>query len=169
MHIADLERGMLGANGIVGAGIPLATGAALTAKIKQTGGVAVAFFGDGATNQGSSTRRSTWPRSGSCRSSSSSRTTATARSTPMEFVAPVRDIAVARRRRTGCRSVIADGMDFFDVYAEGRRGDRAGARAARVRRSSSARPTATTATTSATRSLPHRRKRPSAGRSSAIR
>jgi pyruvate dehydrogenase E1 component alpha subunit len=52
MHIADVERGMLGANGIVGAGIPLATGAALSAKLKRTGGVAVAFFGDGATNQG---------------------------------------------------------------------------------------------------------------------
>ena len=52
MHIADLEKGMLGANGIVGAGIPLATGAALTAKLKKTGGVAVAFFGDGASNQG---------------------------------------------------------------------------------------------------------------------
>src|SRR6059036_3716536 len=52
MHIADLEKGMLGANGIVGAGIPLATGAALYAKLKKTGGVAVAFFGDGASNQG---------------------------------------------------------------------------------------------------------------------
>ena len=38
MHIADVDRGMLGANGIVGAGIPLATGAALTAKLKRTGG-----------------------------------------------------------------------------------------------------------------------------------
>src|SRR5439155_1423875 len=52
MHIADLDRGMLGANGIVGAGIPLTVGAALTAQVKRTGGVAVAFFGDGATNQG---------------------------------------------------------------------------------------------------------------------
>src|SRR5574342_697392 len=47
MHIADLDHGMLGANGIVGAGIPLAVGAALTAQVKQTGGVALAFFGDG--------------------------------------------------------------------------------------------------------------------------
>ena len=52
MHIADIDKGMLGANGIVGAGIPLTTGAALTAKTKRTGGVAVAFFGDGASNQG---------------------------------------------------------------------------------------------------------------------
>jgi pyruvate dehydrogenase E1 component alpha subunit len=52
MHIADLSKGMLGANGIVGAGGPLACGAALTAKTMKTGGVAVAFYGDGASNQG---------------------------------------------------------------------------------------------------------------------
>ncbi len=52
MHIADLEKGMLGANGIVGGGPPLVCGAALTAKILGTGGVAVAFTGDGAINQG---------------------------------------------------------------------------------------------------------------------
>lgn len=52
MHIADLEVGMLGANGIVGGGPPLACGAALTAKTLKTGGLSVAFFGDGAFNQG---------------------------------------------------------------------------------------------------------------------
>jgi len=52
MHIADVERGMLGANGIVGGGPPLACGAALAAKQRGTGGIAVAFFGDGAYNQG---------------------------------------------------------------------------------------------------------------------
>lgn len=52
MHIADLSRGMIGANGIVGAGPPLACGAALTAKVLGTRDVAVAFSGDGAINQG---------------------------------------------------------------------------------------------------------------------
>lgn len=52
MHIADLSLGILGANGIVGAAMPLCTGAALTAKLRKTGQVAVAFFGDGASNQG---------------------------------------------------------------------------------------------------------------------
>ena len=52
MHIADLSRGMLGANGIVGAGAPLICGAALTAKTLNTGGVAVCFVGDGGSNQG---------------------------------------------------------------------------------------------------------------------
>ena len=52
MHIADLDAGMMGANGIVGGGPPLVCGAALTAKMKGNGGVALAFFGDGASNQG---------------------------------------------------------------------------------------------------------------------
>ena len=52
MHIADLDQGMLGANGIVGGGPPLVVGAALTAKTLGTGTVAVAFVGDGASNQG---------------------------------------------------------------------------------------------------------------------
>jgi len=52
MHIADLSKGMLGANGIVGAGAPLVAGAALAAKLKGTDAVAVAFFGDGASNEG---------------------------------------------------------------------------------------------------------------------
>jgi pyruvate dehydrogenase E1 component alpha subunit len=52
MHIADLSKGMMGANGIVGGGPPLICGAALTAKTLNTGGVAIAFIGDGASNQG---------------------------------------------------------------------------------------------------------------------
>ena len=52
MHIADMTLGMLGANGIVGAGIPMATGAALSAKVRGTDQVSVCFFGDGAANQG---------------------------------------------------------------------------------------------------------------------
>ena len=52
MHIADKATGILGANGVVGAGIPLAAGAGLSAKLRGTQQVAVSFFGDGATNQG---------------------------------------------------------------------------------------------------------------------
>jgi TPP-dependent pyruvate/acetoin dehydrogenase alpha subunit len=52
MHIADMDKHMLGANGIVGGGMGLATGAALTAKIQKTGAVAICFFGDGALEQG---------------------------------------------------------------------------------------------------------------------
>lgn len=53
MHIADVEMGNLGANGIVGGGIPLAVGSALTAQMKKLNYVTVCFFGDGATNEGS--------------------------------------------------------------------------------------------------------------------
>lgn len=52
MHIADVDKGMLGANGIVGGGGPLACGAGLTAKVKGTDDVTICFFGDGASEQG---------------------------------------------------------------------------------------------------------------------
>ena len=52
MHIADFSKGILGANGIVGAGIPIATGSAYSAKVRGTDQVTVAFFGDAASNQG---------------------------------------------------------------------------------------------------------------------
>ena len=52
MHIADLDKGMMGANGIRGAGAPLACGAGLAAKFRGDGGVGISFVGDGASNQG---------------------------------------------------------------------------------------------------------------------
>ena len=52
MHIADVEKGNLGANGIVAGGIPIAVGAALTSKRLNTGKVVLCFFGDGANNEG---------------------------------------------------------------------------------------------------------------------
>ena len=52
MHVADLDLNILGANGIVGATMPLGTGAALAAKMRGDGQVSIAFFGDGAANQG---------------------------------------------------------------------------------------------------------------------
>ncbi len=52
MHVADFSKNMLGANGIVGAGPPLALGVALASKMRNEGKVALTFFGDGAANQG---------------------------------------------------------------------------------------------------------------------
>jgi len=52
MHIADPDKGMLGANGIVGGGLPIATGAGLSIKLRNSNQVVVCFFGDGASNQG---------------------------------------------------------------------------------------------------------------------
>lgn len=53
MHIADIDKGNLGANGIVGGGIPIAVGSALTSKMKNLGYVTLCFLGDGASNEGS--------------------------------------------------------------------------------------------------------------------
>jgi TPP-dependent pyruvate/acetoin dehydrogenase alpha subunit len=53
MHIADISRGMLGADGIVGGGIPIAVGAALGRRLRNTHSVVFCFFGEGASNQGS--------------------------------------------------------------------------------------------------------------------
>ncbi len=115
MHIADIDKGMLGANGIVGGGIPLATGAGLTAKQKKSGAVSIAFFGDGASNQGqfheSLNMASNWklPVVYVVENNGYGEFTATS------FVVPVKDIA-DRAVSYGMHSLIADGMDFFDVF-----------------------------------------------------
>ncbi len=115
MHIADLDLGMLGANGIVGAGIPLTTGAALTCKLKSTGGVAVAFFGDGASNQGQFHESLNMASNWRLPALYVVENNGWGEFTPTEFVVPVKDIAV-RARSYNMRSDIADGNDFFDVF-----------------------------------------------------
>jgi pyruvate dehydrogenase E1 component alpha subunit len=139
MHIADLDRGMLGANGIVGAGIPLATGAALTASVKRSGRVAVAFFGDGATNQGQFHEALNMAAIWKLPVVYVVENNGYGEATPTEFVTPVADIA-QRATSYAMPSAVADGMDFFDVY------ETRGA----APRCSSARPTGTTVTTWAT-------------------
>jgi pyruvate dehydrogenase E1 component alpha subunit len=129
MHIADVEKGMLGANGIVGGGIPLACGAALTAKTLGTGGVAVCFFGDGAANQGTFHEglnlAAIWnlPVVFVCENNGY------AESTPVRYHCSASDIA----NRAGAYEipgVVVDGLDVFAVYeaaseaiARARRGD----------------------------------------------
>jgi pyruvate dehydrogenase E1 component alpha subunit len=115
MHIADVDKGMLGANGIVGAGIPLATGAALTARMKRTGGVAVAFFGDGASNQGAFHESLNMAANWKLPALYVVENNGFGEFTPTDFVVPVKDIAV-RAGSYAMKSWIADGMDFFDVY-----------------------------------------------------
>jgi pyruvate dehydrogenase E1 component alpha subunit len=117
MHIADLDRGMLGANGIVGGGIGLAAGAALTAKLKKTGGVSIAFFGDGASNQGQFHEALNIAAIWKLPAVFVVENNGYGEATPMEFVTPVRDIA-ERAKAYAMQSAIADGMDFFDVYAK---------------------------------------------------
>ena len=129
MHIADVHKGMLGANGIVGGGLPLAVGAALTAKTLKTGGVAVCFFGDGASNQGtfheSLNLAAIWklPVVFVCENNGY------AESTPVSYHCAASDIA----NRAGAYEipgVVVDGLDLFAVYeaageaiARARRGD----------------------------------------------
>jgi pyruvate dehydrogenase E1 component alpha subunit len=126
MHIADMDQGMLGANGIVGAGIPLATGAALTCKLKKTGGVAVAFFGDGASNQGQFHEALNMASNWKLPALFVVENNGWGEFTPTKFVVPVKDIAV-RADAYAMRKDIADGNDFFEVY------DKAGAAIAAAR------------------------------------
>jgi TPP-dependent pyruvate/acetoin dehydrogenase alpha subunit len=115
MHIADFSVGMLGANGIVAAGIPLATGAGWTCKYKKTGQVAVAFFGDGASNEGAFHEginlAAVWklPVVFVCENNLYGFSTHYRRVTPIDHIA---DRAMAY----GIPGVIADGMDVLDVY-----------------------------------------------------
>jgi pyruvate dehydrogenase E1 component alpha subunit len=115
MHIADLDKGMLGANGIVGAGIPLTAGAALTAKVKKTGGVAVAFFGDGATNQGAFHEALNIASVWNLPALFVIENNGYGEASPTEFVTPFTDLA-RRADAFAMKSDTADGMDFFDVY-----------------------------------------------------
>ncbi|MDJ0847918.1 MAG: thiamine pyrophosphate-dependent dehydrogenase E1 component subunit alpha [Myxococcota bacterium] len=115
MHIADVEKGMLGANGIVGAGIPLTAGAALTAQVKGTGNVAVAFFGDGATNQGQFHEALNMAANWKLPAVFVAENNGYGEFTPAEFVIPVESLA-ERATSYAMRSDVADGMDFFDVF-----------------------------------------------------
>ena len=127
MHIADIDKGMLGANGIVGGGLPLATGAALTAKTLGTGGVAVCFFGDGASNQGtfheSLNLAAIWklPVVFVCENNGY------AEATPVAYHCSVTDIA-SRAGSYDIPGVVVDGLDLFSVY------EAAGEAIARARR-----------------------------------
>jgi pyruvate dehydrogenase E1 component alpha subunit len=115
MHIADVDKGMLGANGIVGGGLPLACGAALTAKTQGKGAVAVCFFGDGASNQGtfheSLNLAAIWklPVVFVCENNGY------AEATPVSYHCSVGDIA-NRAAAYEIPGVIVDGLDVFSVY-----------------------------------------------------
>jgi pyruvate dehydrogenase E1 component alpha subunit len=115
MHIADLAKGMMGANGIVGAGPPLICGAALAAKFKGNGGVGVAFFGDGASNQGtileSMNLASIWKLPVIFLNENNGY----AESTGVSYNVPTPNIA-DRAAGFGMPGVTVDGNDFFAVY-----------------------------------------------------
>ncbi len=115
MHIADFSKGNLGANGIVGGGIPLAMGAALGFQVLGRKNVAVCFFGDGAANQGnfheSANLAAIWklPVIFMCENN------LYASSTPARIAFPHPDIAI-RGAAYDMPGLSADGQDVLAVY-----------------------------------------------------
>jgi pyruvate dehydrogenase E1 component alpha subunit len=113
MHIADLSKGMMGANGIVGGGPPLICGAALSAKTLKTGGVAVAFVGDGGSNQGTTLESYNLARVWNLPAVFVVEDNGYAESTASKW--SVGGSQVARAGAFGMPGVEVDGIDFFAV------------------------------------------------------
>ena len=117
MHIADFSVGMLGANAIVAGGIPIAVGAGWSCSYMKNGNVSVAFFGDGATNEGAFHEAlnlaSVWqlPVVFVCENNLYGFSTHYRRVTNIENIAD-------RAGSYGIPGIIADGMDVRDVYAK---------------------------------------------------
>jgi len=115
MHIADLSRGMMGANGIVGAGAPLACGAALAAKYRGDGGIGLTFVGDGASNQGmfleSLNLAAVWNLPGVFVVEKNGYADSTSR----DYAVAVGSF-VDRAAGFGLPGITVDGTDFFAVY-----------------------------------------------------
>ncbi len=96
------QQSMMGANGILGAGAPLVCGAALAAKFRAKGEVAISFVGDGGANQGTFLESLNLAACGNCRPSSWWKTTAT-RSRPRGNTQPRSTVTSAGPRASGCR------------------------------------------------------------------
>jgi TPP-dependent pyruvate/acetoin dehydrogenase alpha subunit len=117
MHLYDVERGNLGANAVVGGGLPQIAGAALAFKLRGQPRVAVAFFGDGATNIGhfheSMNLAQLWnlPAVFCCENND------WAESTPRSQHMPIEDIA-DRAKAYGMKAIKVDGQDVEEVYAK---------------------------------------------------
>ncbi|HEV8142522.1 MAG TPA: dehydrogenase E1 component subunit alpha/beta [Methylomirabilota bacterium] len=115
MHIADVEANILGCNGIVAAGLPLGTGAALAAKLRGTDRVVIAFFGDGGANQGtvheSMNLAAVWklPIIFLCENNQYALSTASKRTTAGESIA-------ARAKAYGFPGVQVNGNEVVTVY-----------------------------------------------------
>jgi len=115
MHLYDVERGNMGANAVVGGGLPAVTGAALAFKLRDEPRVAVAFFGDGATNIGtvheSLNLAQLWrvPALFVCENNG------WAESTPASQQLPIEDLS-KRAEAYGMRAVTVDGQDVEAVY-----------------------------------------------------
>ena len=118
MHVADKNLGILGANGIVGGGIPIATGAAFASQYKKTGQITVCFFGEGASDEGTfheslniaSLRK--LPIVYVCENNQ------WAQFTPQDVHMPVKDVASRALGYDVPGKIVSN--DFFDIYEAGR-------------------------------------------------
>jgi len=115
MHIADLSKGMMGANGILGAGAPLVCGAGLAAKFRGDGGVAISFVGDGASNQGTFLESLNLAAVWNLPVIFVVENNGYAESTSRDYAVAV-DSFVDRAAGFGLPGVTVDGLDFFAVY-----------------------------------------------------
>lgn len=116
MHIVDMNRGMLGANAIVGGGIPIALGAAFASQYRNDGTVAVSFFGDGATNIGAFHESANFAAVWDLPMLFIVENNGYAEFTSQEQHMKLQDIAI-RATSYGMPGVIVDGMDVLAVRA----------------------------------------------------
>lgn len=115
MHIADLSRGMMGANGILGAGSPLACGAALAAQKLGHNGIGMSFTGDGASNQGTFLESLNLAAIWNLPIVFVVENNGYAESTSVDYATAV-DSYVDRAAGFGLPGITVDGTDFFAVY-----------------------------------------------------
>ena len=120
MHLYDLAKGNLGANAVVGGGLPAITGAALAFQFRKQPRVAVAFFGDGATNTGTFHESLNLAQLWKVPALFVLEMNAWAESTPMSQHAPIEDFS-QRAVAFGMRSIDVDGQNVEDVYAATRK------------------------------------------------
>ncbi len=115
MHIADLSKGMMGANGILGAGAPLICGAGLAAQKLGHDGVGITFFGDGASNQGTVLESMNLAAIWNLPVIFVVENNGYAESTSVDY-AVASDSYVDRATGFGMPGITVDGTDFFAVY-----------------------------------------------------
>ncbi len=115
MHIADFDKGMLGANGIVGGGPPIAVGAAIACRNRANGTVSVAFGGDGSCNQGTVFEAMNLAVVLKVPALFVFENNGYSEHTGADYAVGSRDIA-GRCRGFGMPAEVCDGADFFDVF-----------------------------------------------------
>jgi TPP-dependent pyruvate/acetoin dehydrogenase alpha subunit len=115
MHVADFSKNMLGANGIVGAGPPLALGVALASKMRNEGKVVITFFGDGAANQGMLHEAMNLAAIWKLPVIFVLENNKYGWSTPVGYASPIQDLSI-RAQGYGMKGFTIDGNDIIEVY-----------------------------------------------------